>query len=170
MPKVSAGLLMYRVRDAGLEVFLIHPGGPFWAKKDLAAWTIPKGEVIPGESALATAKREFEEETGVHPQGPFVPLTTVKQKGGKTVQAWVFEGDCDPEAVTSDTFVMEWPPRSGQQREFPEVNRAAFFRIEDATLKINPAQVQFLAELERIHEPRHRARGSPSRRQRQDRG
>src|SRR3981189_1240164 len=110
MPKISAGLLMYRLRDSELEFLLVHPGGPFWKGKDAGAWTIPKGEIEEGEDALATAKREFEEETGFAPQGELIELTAIKQKGGKTVRAWAFEGDCDPEKMKSNTFTMEWPP------------------------------------------------------------
>lgn len=139
---------MYRVRTGRLEVLLVHPGGPLWAKKDLGAWSIPKGEVGPGEDELSTAMREFEEETGVSPQGEFIPLGTITQKSGKAVRAWAFRGDCDPAALKSNTFVMEWPPRSGKKQEFPEVDRAEFFGIEEAKKKINPAQVELLTGLE----------------------
>src|SRR3954470_5515017 len=141
MPKVSAGLLMYRRQGGQLQVLLVHPGGPFWRNKDAGAWTIPKGEVAEGEDLLATARREFEEELGVRPAGTFVPLTPVRQKGGKQVHAWCFEGDLDPAAVRSNTFTMEWPPKSGRQAEFPEVDRAEFFDLPTARQKINPAQV-----------------------------
>jgi len=117
--KQSAGLLMYRRRDGRMEVFLVHPGGPFWAKKDAAAWSIPKGEFAADEDPLAAAQREFAEETGLTPSGPFTALTPIKQTGGKIVQAWAVEGDCDPAAVRSNTFTMEWPPRSGRRQEFP---------------------------------------------------
>src|SRR5262252_3749819 len=127
MAKLSAGLLMYRRREGGLEVFLVHPGGPFWAKKDLGAWSIPKGEYDEGEEPLAAARREFEEETGIQPEGHFVPLKTIKQPGGKTVLAWAFEGDADVAAIKSNTFSMEWPPHSGKQQDFPEVDRAGWF-------------------------------------------
>jgi predicted NUDIX family NTP pyrophosphohydrolase len=150
MAKVSAGLLMYRMRGGERELLLVHPGGPLWAKKDTGAWSIPKGEVAAGEDALSTAQREFEEETGIRPQGQFLSLGTVTQKGGKAVQAWAFEGDCDPASIRSNTFLMEWPPRSGKQQEFPEVDRAAFFGLEEAKTKINPAQVALLVELERV--------------------
>jgi predicted NUDIX family NTP pyrophosphohydrolase len=149
MPKVSAGLLMYRERGGQLEVLLVHPGGPFWAKKDLGAWSLPKGEVGPGEDALATAQREFEEETGIQPRGAFIGLGSVTQKSGKTVQAWAFQGDSDPAAARSNTFMLEWPPRSGKIQEFPEIDRAGFFAIEQAKKKINPAQVTLLERLER---------------------
>lgn len=126
MAKTSSGLSMYRVRDGTPEVLLLHPGGPFWRTKDAGAWTIPKGEVADWEDLLSAAKREFEEELGVRPDGDFRTLTPVKQKGGKTVHAWAIEGDLDVAAAQSNTFSMEWPPRSGKQVEFPEVDQAAF--------------------------------------------
>lgn len=147
---MSGGLLMYRRRAGVLEVLLVHPGGPFWAKKDLGAWTIPKGEVAEGEDELTTAQREFEEETGFHPEGPFHPLGSVKQKAGKVVHAWAFEGDGDPAAIRSNTFEVEWPPGSGQLRTFPEVDRADFFGLGEARRRINPAQVELLDALERM--------------------
>ena len=147
MPRISAGLLMYRTAANRLEVLLVHPGGPFFRNKDDGVWSIPKGEPNTEEDLLITAQREFEEETGLKPAGPFVLLKPVKQKGGKVVHAWVFEGDCDPAAIQSNTFTMEWPPRSGQQMEFPEVDRADFFDMDTATQKINPAQVGLLEEL-----------------------
>lgn len=147
---VSAGLLMYRGEDSSLQVLLVHPGGPFFRNKDEGAWSIPKGEVEPGEDFLETAKREFQEEIGITPIGPFVALKFVKQKGGKTVHAWAFQGDLDPQAVLSNTFTMEWPPRSGRQMEFPEVDRAEFFDAAVAKHKINAAQVAFINELEGI--------------------
>lgn len=150
MPKSSAGLLLYRIRAGLLEVLLVHPGGPFWAKKDLGAWTIPKGEVEPEEDRLAAAQREFEEELGFSPSGEFMPLGAVTQKAGKVVQAWALEGDCDPNEIKSNSFVIEWPLRSGKQRSFPEVDRAAFFGIEQAKSKINPAQVELLSRLQEI--------------------
>ena len=149
MSKVSAGLLLYRIRDERLEVLLVHPGGPFWAKKDLGSWTIPKGETVPGEDPLAAAIREFEEELGFAPQGKFLPLGMASQKGGKNVHAWAFEGNCNPAALKSNTFMIEWPPRSGRMQEFPEVDRAEFFGMEEAKKKINPAQVKLLLALER---------------------
>jgi predicted NUDIX family NTP pyrophosphohydrolase len=143
----SAGIVLYRHPD-GLEVLLVHPGGPFWAKKDLGVWSIPKGEYEDGDDALAAALREFEEETGTRldPAEP-VDLGTVVQRGGKTVSAWAVEGDLDPESIRSNTFVMEWPPRSGAQREFPEVDRADWFGIEEARAKLNAAQADFLDRL-----------------------
>ncbi len=148
MPKHSAGLLMYRYRQGVLEVFLVHPGGPFWAKKDLGAWSIPKGEFDPGEDALAAARREFEEETGFPAEGEFLPLTPRKQPSGKIIYTWAFPGDCDPVAVKSNTFTMEWPPRSGITKEFPEIDRAGWFTIQAAKEKINRGQTGFLEELE----------------------
>jgi predicted NUDIX family NTP pyrophosphohydrolase len=150
MAKLSAGLLMYRFRAGQLEVLLGHPGGPFFTNKDLGAWTIPKGLVDEAEDQLAAARREFEEETGTRPEGRFVPLGEVLQKGGKTVIAWAFEGDLDPAAIRSNTFQREWPPRSGRWQTFPEIDRAAFFSIEEARGKINPAQAEFLSRLERL--------------------
>lgn len=150
MVKVSAGILMYRKRGQDIEVFLVHPGGPFFEKKDAGVWGIPKGEIDEGEDALAAALREFEEETGFNAEGEFLPLTPVTQKGGKIVQAWAVEGDCDPEKLKSNLFTMEWPPRSGRQHEFPEVDRAGWFTIPDAKQKINPAQVAFLDGLPRV--------------------
>jgi predicted NUDIX family NTP pyrophosphohydrolase len=150
MAKISAGLLMYRLRAGHLEVLLAHPGGPFFANKDLGAWTIPKGLVDEDEDQLAAARREFEEETGAKPEGDFVPLGEVRQKGGKTVVAWAFEGDLDPAAITSNTFKKEWPPRSGRWQTFPEIDRAAFFSLDEARTKINPAQAEFLSRLETL--------------------
>jgi len=150
MPRVSAGLLMFRRKGDALQVLLAHPGGPLWAKRDLGAWTIPKGEGAPDEDLLATARREFEEETGFRPQGPFHPLGSVKQRAGKVVHAWAFEGDVDPAALRSNTFSMEWPPRSGQWQDFPEVDRAAFFDVAEARRRVNPAQAELLDALERL--------------------
>jgi len=148
MAKKSAGLVMYRIRGGALEVLLVHLGGPFWARKDAGAWFIPKGEIDPGEDELAAAKREFEEETGFKPSGPFIALGSVKHKSGKTVTAWAFEGDCDPAALKSNTFEMEWPPRSGKQSEFPEVDRAAFLTLNAAREKLHPAEYQLLSRLQ----------------------
>jgi len=147
MTKVSAGLLMYRKRNQQLEVLLVHLGGPFWAKKDAGAWFVPKGEVNPGEDELAAAKREFAEETGLMPAENLVPLGSVKHKSGKKVSAWAFEGDCDPAALRSNTFQMEWPPRSGKTREFPEIDRAAFFTLDAAREKMHPAEFEFVSRL-----------------------
>ena len=147
MPKISAGLLMYRLRGGEAEVLLVHPGGPFWRNKDEGAWSIPKGEPAAGEDLLAAARREFEEELGLKPTGPFIELRAVKQKGGKVVHAWAFEGDCDPAAIQSNTFTMEWPPRSGRTAEFPEIDRAAFLGLSEAGRKINPGQAALIQEL-----------------------
>ncbi len=147
MAKKSAGLLMYRRRHGGLEVFLVHPGGPFWAKKDEGSWSIPKGEYSPGEEPLEVAKREFHEETGYQATGEFIPLTPRKQPSGKVISAWALEGDCDAASIKSNTFSMEWPPHSGKQQEFPEVDRAGWFTIPTAKGKILKGQVAFLDEL-----------------------
>lgn len=143
----SAGLILFRGRGAALEVFLVHPGGPFFAKKDEGAWSIPKGLIEEGEDPLAAAEREFREETGCSPDGMFLPLSPVTQRGGKTVLAWAIEGDCDAAAVRSNTFTLEWPPRSGRFSDFPEVDRAAWFTLSEAKHRINPAQTAFLDEL-----------------------
>ena len=141
---------MYRMKDGKLQVLLAHPGGPLFKNKDDDSWTIPKGEVEPDEDLLETAKREFEEETGITPKGPFVALTPIKQKGGKIVHAWAFEGDCDPKAIVSNTFTMEWPPKSGRQMEFPEIDRAEFFDVAAAKRKIKGAQAALIEEFERV--------------------
>jgi predicted NUDIX family NTP pyrophosphohydrolase len=147
MAKRSSGILLFR-RVTELEVLLVHPGGPFWAKKDLGAWSIPKGEHDDAEEALAAALREFEEETGAKPNpGELVDLGSVRQKSGKVVQAWALEGDLDADAIRSNTFTIQWPPRSGRQSEFPEVDRAAWLGIEQARERINPAQAAFLDRL-----------------------
>ncbi|HZP01382.1 MAG TPA: NUDIX domain-containing protein [Terriglobia bacterium] len=150
MAKISAGLLMYRHKNRRLEFLLVHPGGPLYAKKDEGVWSIPKGEVEPGNDEFSTAKREFEEETGLTPRGDFLFVGEIKQKGGKIVRAWAFEGDCDPAMIRSNTFRMEWPPHSGKIQEFPEVDRGAFFELEEAKRKINPAQVGLLLELAKL--------------------
>ena len=140
---VSAGILLCR----GNEVLLVHPGGPFWARKDLGAWSIPKGEVQPGEDPEARARVEFAEETGTTLDAALRPLGEVKQKGGKVVIAFAAEGDLDADAIVSNTFEMEWPPRSGRRQSFPEVDRAAWFSVEEAKQRINPAQATFLERL-----------------------
>jgi len=150
MPPTSAGVLMYRFRKSGPQVLLVHPGGPVWKNKDEGAWSIPKGEIGPDEDPLSAARREFQEEIGVQPQGTFVELKPIKQKSGKIVHAWACQGDCAPNQISSSTFTMEWPPGSGRQAEFPEVDRAVFFDIEAAKRKINPAQVALLDELESL--------------------
>jgi predicted NUDIX family NTP pyrophosphohydrolase len=151
--KRSAGLLLYRQSEHGLEVFLAHPGGPFWAKKDLGAWSIPKGEYAEGEEPLAAARREFHEETGFPAEGDFLDLGTVRQAGGKLVSAWALEGDCDPATLSSNLFEMEWPPRSGKMMEFPEVDRGAWFNLPEARERILASQQPFLDRLvEKIDE------------------
>ena len=147
MTKQSAGLLLYRQSERGTEVFLVHPGGPFWAKKDLGAWSIPKGEYAEDEAALAGARREFQEETGFAIEGDLLELGTVRQTGGKLVSAWALEGDCDPAMLTSNLFEMEWPPRSGRMMEFPEVDRGAWFNLPEARERILASQQPFLDRL-----------------------
>ena len=139
---------MYRRREGGIEVFLAHPGGPFWAKKDV--WTIPKGEYEPGETPLDAARREFQEETGFTPRGEFLGLGEIRQPGGKRVVAWAFEGDCDPAELVSNTCLVEWPPRSGRQIEIPEVDRGAWFSIDRARPRIFKGQETFLDRLVKL--------------------
>ena len=150
----SAGIVLYRAGAAGLEVLLVHPGGPFWAKKDLGAWSIPKGEYEPGEDPQACALREFEEETGTRLDAPeLVELGAVVQKAGKEVTAWAARGDLDPASVRSNTFTMQWPPRSGREQEFPEIDRAAWFAVDEARAKLVAAQVELLDRLlERVRD------------------
>jgi predicted NUDIX family NTP pyrophosphohydrolase len=148
MAKVSAGVLLYRRSRAIVEVFLVHPGGPFWARKDDGAWSIPKGEIEPGEEPLARAQREFAEETGFAVAGEFRALAPVRQAGGKIVYAWAVEGDADAAAIRSNRFSMEWPPRSGRSQEFPEVDRAAWFDLKTARQKLNPGQRALVDALE----------------------
>ena len=150
MPRTSAGVLLYRRRGGGVEVFLVHPGGPFWARKDQAAWSIPKGELDPDEDALDAARREFQEETGLVAEGDFQALAPLRQPGGKVVHAFALEGDADPEAVRSNPFEMEWPPRSGKLQAFPEVDRAAWLALDLAREKIHKGQVGLLDQLEAI--------------------
>ena len=146
---ISSGLLMYRVRNGILEVFLAHPGGPFFKNKDNGYWSIPKGEIDPKESVLDAAIREFIEETGITPAGEFIPLGTVVQKSGKTVHAWAFAGDWNErKPIVSNTFEMEWPPRSGKKQQFPEIDRAQFFPVAEALEKINEAQRELIRRLE----------------------
>ena len=157
MPKKSAGLLLYRNGTRGVEVFLVHPGGPFWAKKDDGAWSIVKGECTEGEDPLEAAKREFQEETGFATDGTFEALESIKQPGGKVVYAWSLEGDIDSSAIHSNTFSMEWPPRSGKVREFPEVDRGAWFDVAAARRKILPGQIPLLVQLQRNLQREQRA-------------
>jgi predicted NUDIX family NTP pyrophosphohydrolase len=152
--KRSAGLLLFRRAPNTLEVFLVHPGGPFWAGKDDGVWTVPKGEHEDDEDPLEAARREFEEETSHRPEGTFHPLRPVAQKSGKVVRAWAVEGDFDPALLRSNTFELEWPPRSGRKQSFPEVDRAQWFDLVEADRKIRPEQRPFLEEVRRI------ARGS----------
>lgn len=154
--KESAGLLLFRRREGKLEVLLGHPGGPYWAHRDDGAWSIPKGGMNPGEDALAAAQREFLEETGFAPCGPYLPLGQIVQRGGKVVHAWAFEGDCDPTGLQSITTTTEWPPRSGRMITVPELDRVRFFALREARLAINVAQVELLDRLEvRISSPDH---------------
>jgi predicted NUDIX family NTP pyrophosphohydrolase len=152
MAKQSAGILLYRRRGGAPEVLLVHPGGPLWSKRDEGAWSIPKGEFGPGESAEAVAVREFREETGLPLEGTLSPLAPVKQPGGKRVVAFAVAGDCDAQKLRSNSFSMEWPPRSGRMQEFPEVDRAGWFGIGEARRKINPGQAPLLDDLNRILE------------------
>lgn len=144
----SAGILLYRVREGRLEVLLVHPGGPFWARRDAGAWSIPKGELAEGEDPRAAAVRELAEETGFQAPASLLALPPVRQKGGKTVLAFAGEGDCDPERLRSNVFHLEWPPRSGRRRAFPEVDRAAWFPLEVARAKILAGQLPLLDALE----------------------
>jgi predicted NUDIX family NTP pyrophosphohydrolase len=148
MAKRSAGILLYRTADGHTEVLLVHPGGPYWARRDAGSWSIPKGEYEDGEEPRAAALREFEEETGTAlDTGDLIELGSVRQKGGKTVSAWAAEGDLDEAAVRSNTFTMEWPPRSGRLAEFPEIDRAGWFGVEAAREKLVAAQAEFLDRL-----------------------
>ena len=147
MPMESAGLLLFRRTSRGLEVLLAHPGGPFWAKKDEGAWSIPKGELAEGEDPLTAALREFEEETGATIAGTPLPLQPVRQPSGKIIHAWAVEGDLDPATMKSNTFSLEWPPRSGRRQEFPEIDRADWLPVEEARRKILKGQVPLLDQL-----------------------
>lgn len=156
--RASAGILPYRFSEGRLEVFLVHPGGPFWARRDLGAWSVAKGEFEPPEAAVAAARREFAEETGFEVEGELVPLTPRVQAGGKTVHAWATEAAFDPAAVRSGTFQMEWPRGSGRRREFPEVDRAAWFTLDEARRRLLPGQVGFLDELAALVGPTRASR------------
>jgi predicted NUDIX family NTP pyrophosphohydrolase len=147
MPKRSAGLMMYRGHPHSVEVFLVHPGGPFFAKKDIGAWTIPKGEYLEDEQPLEAAKREFQEETGFPVPETFLDLGSIKQAGGKIVSAWAFEGDCDPSKMISNHCEVEWPPRSGHRVEIPEADRGAWFSIDEAKKRIKSTQIPLLDRL-----------------------
>jgi predicted NUDIX family NTP pyrophosphohydrolase len=148
--KRSAGLLLHRRREGALEVLLVHPGGPLWAKRDLGAWSIPKGEIDAAEDPLAAARREVEEETGLRAEGPFEALGSIRQRGGKVVWAWAAPAEFDPAALRSGTFELEWPPRSGRRARFPEVDRAAWFALDEARRRILPGQAPLLDRLEAL--------------------
>jgi predicted NUDIX family NTP pyrophosphohydrolase len=148
--KLSAGILLYRKRDGELEVFLVHPGGPFWSKKDDGAWSIPKGEYVEGEDPLTVAKREFYEETGSKINGEGIALTPLKQPSGKIISAWAVEGEIDLTALRSNTFSLEWPPKSGRSQEFPEVDRALWCDLTTARKKLLPGQRPFLDQLQQL--------------------
>lgn len=154
MKRPSAGVLMYRRRGGGIEVLLVHPGGPFWAGKDAGAWSIPKGEFDAAEDAEAAARREFAEELGVEPAGALIPLGSIRQKNGKQVHAWAVEGDFDCPTIRSNTFRMEWPPKSGLMAEFPEVDRAEWFDVESARVKMHAGQPALLDRLLELVVPR----------------
>ncbi len=145
--KQSAGILLYRIKEKQLQIFLVHPGGPFWKNKDAGAWSIPKGEYETGEDAFATAKKEFEEETGQSITGNFISLNTIKQKSGKLVIAWAVEGDINELNIKSNEFEMEWPPRSGKKIKVPEVDKGGWFTVEEAKIRINIAQVGLIDQL-----------------------
>lgn len=146
-PRVAAGIVLYRRADKDIEIFLIHMGGPFWAKKDEGAWSFPKGEYADGEEPLAAARREFHEETSFEIAGDFVALEPIKQRSGKVLRLWAVEGDCDASAIRSNTFSMEWPPKSGRRQEFPEADRAAWFSRADAKRKLVAGQTGFVDQL-----------------------
>ena len=150
MNKKSAGILAYREGVSGLEVFLMHPGGPFWKKKDLGAWSIPKGEITDNEDEKEAAKREFEEETGMKINADLIPLKPIRQKNGKTVMAWAVNQDIDPSKIVSNLFEIEWPPKSGKHQQFPEMDRAEWFSVSDAREKIIAGQAALIDELEEI--------------------
>lgn len=149
---VSAGILLYRLAPQGLELLLAHPGGPYWSRRDDGAWTLPKGEVDPGEDPLAAALRELTEETGFSAEPPYLPLGEVRMRSGKRVMGWAARGDADPAALRSNLFEMEWPPKSGRMRSFPEVDRAAWFTPEQARVKLLPAQAEFVPRLQKALE------------------
>ena len=150
MAKTSAGILLFRRGPVGVEVMLVHPGGPFWAKKDAGSWSIPKGLADEGEDLLAAAKREFREETGAAVEGEFLALGAHKQPGGKTIVVWALEGDFDPAILKSNMFAIEWPPRSGRMAEFPEVDQAAWYSIEEALEKASKGQTPIIAALDAL--------------------
>jgi predicted NUDIX family NTP pyrophosphohydrolase len=147
VPRLSAGVLMFRRRNSSLEVFLVHPGGPFWQKRDVGAWSIPKGEYNEGDDPLDAAKREFHEETGFEVHGEVLPLGSIRQPSQKVVTAWAVEGDCLSAEIHSNTFKMEWPPKSGRQQEFPEIDRADWFTLHEAKKRILKGQIGFIDRL-----------------------
>lgn len=147
MAEISAGVLLYRRNVGALEVFLVHPGGPYWARRDLGAWTVPKGAPLVGEGLLDAARREFQEETGFAADGELASLGSVRQRAGKVVHVWALEGDCDAAALSSNTFMVEWPRGSGRLQEYPEVDRGAWFSIDEARQRILPAQAPLLDSL-----------------------
>jgi predicted NUDIX family NTP pyrophosphohydrolase len=149
MANQSAGILLYRIKNKHLQLFLVHPGGPFWAKKDQGAWSIPKGEFVDEENPLVAARREFEEETGVMISGNFIELPPIKQKSGKIIYAWAVEGDIDPSAIVSNLFTIEWPPKTGRMQQFPEVEKGGWFEEDEAKEKINPGQLALIGELKK---------------------
>ncbi len=151
---VSAGLLLYRRGPGGLEIFLAHPGGPFWVRRDEGAWTIPKGGVEPGEDPLDAARREFQEETGITPTGEFIPLGSIRQRAGKIVHGWAWEGDADASTITSNTTQTEWPRGSGRRITYPEIDRCAWFSPEEARKRMNAAQAEFVGRLEQLLQER----------------
>lgn len=153
MPRTSAGLALFRRAADGIEMLLVHPGGPVWKNRDEGAWSFPKGEFTDGEDPLTVARRELEEETGCSADGSFMPLGTVKQAGGKVVHLWAVEGDCDASAIRSNTFTMEWPPRSGRRQAFPEVDRAGWFGADDARRKLLEGQRPFVDRLLEVAQP-----------------
>jgi len=150
MAKNSAGILLYRFNNVSLEVLLVHPGGPFWAKKDIGAWSIPKGEIELHENLLQAAIREMEEETGFKVHGKFIELTSQKQKSGKIIHTWALKGNFEPSEIKSNTFEMEWPPKSGSKKVFPEIDKAAWLSTAEAKIKIVPGQMPFISELETL--------------------
>lgn len=150
MPKISAGILLYRLNNSDPEVLLVHPGGPFWKKKDKGTWSIPKGEIEPNEDLLQAAIRETEQETGIKSQGKFIALSPLKQKSGKIIHAWALQGNFEPSDFKSNAFEIEWPPKSGKKKAFPEVNETSWFSIAEAKLKIVPGQIPFITELENL--------------------
>jgi predicted NUDIX family NTP pyrophosphohydrolase len=150
MPKASAGLVVFRTTDGEIEVLLVHPGGPFWARRDEGAWSIPKGEIGDAEDPLSAARREVAEELGWSPSGEALPLTPIVQKAGKVVQAWAIRADWDPTTLRSNTFTLEWPRGSGRMRQFPEVDRASWFPLTEARKRILESQIPLLDELERV--------------------